>query len=257
MDAYENSKPLPAHWEITWGTWLFSLAAIVTAGGLFVALVVRIATQSTVFPWYAWLTIPAGMALADFLSGLVHWLADTWGSETMPILGKRLLHPFRVHHVNPADFLRRSFVDTNGEVAAITAPLLLAALFIPLDSGVTVTLAVFMVSFLGIGLMTNQIHQWAHMRRPPLVVRLLQQAGIILKHEDHEQHHRPPYVQNYCITTGWCNRPLVACRFFPRLERCITWLTGLQPRQDDQAFHDAVYRHDDTMHAPQDVMTNR
>ena len=35
-------------------------------------------------------------------------------------IGPRLLVPFRVHHVNPEDFLRRRFVDTNGEVAAIT-----------------------------------------------------------------------------------------------------------------------------------------
>jgi hypothetical protein len=253
----DKPTPLPAHWEIGWGTWLFSLVAIVTAFGLFLALAIRLAAHSTVFPWYAWLTIPAGMALADFLSGMVHWLADTWGSETMPVLGKRLLHPFRVHHVNPADFLRRSFVDTNGEVAALSAPLLLAALFIPLDTAFNVNLAMFAASFLGIALWTNQIHQWAHMRRPPILIHALQQARLILRQEDHEQHHRPPYVQNYCITTGWCNRPLVAIGFFPRLERGITWLTGLQPRQDDQAFHDAVYQRDDTLCASQNAMSSR
>lgn len=232
---------LPAHWEIGLGTRIVSITAITVAFGLLGWLVFRIAVMSAVFPWYAVLAIPAGMAMADFLSGMVHWLADTWGSETMPILGKRLLHPFRVHHVNPADFLRRRFADTNGEVAVLTIPLLVGALFIPLDGALWVTLAVFAVSFLGIGLMTNQIHQWAHMRRAPIVVRQLQQLGLILSHEDHEQHHRPPYVQNYCITTGWCNRPLRAIRFYPRLERCITWLTGVQPRKDDEAFHEAVY----------------
>ena len=29
-----------------------------------------------------------GMALADFLSGLVHWLADSYGSVDLPIVGK-------------------------------------------------------------------------------------------------------------------------------------------------------------------------
>ena len=233
--------PLPEHLEIGFRTHLLSVVAIAIAFILLLVLAVRIAFLSEVFPWYALLAIPGGMMLADFMSGMVHWSADTWGSESMPILGKRLLHPFRVHHVNPADFLRRRFADTNGEVAWLTIPLLCVAFLIPLTSNLSVTAAVFVTSFLGIGLMTNQIHQWAHMRRAPMGIRQLQQLRLILSHEDHETHHRPPYVQSYCITTGWCNRPLAAIQFYPRLERCITWLTGIQPRKDDEAFHQEVF----------------
>ena len=36
-----------------------------------------------------------GIISADFISGFVHWLCDTWGSIDMPIVGKTLIRPFR------------------------------------------------------------------------------------------------------------------------------------------------------------------
>jgi ubiquitin-conjugating enzyme E2 variant len=39
---------------------------------------------------------------------------------------------------------------------------------------------------------------------------------------------------NYCIATGWCNDVLTLAGFFPRLERVVTRLTGVVPRDDEQ-----------------------
>jgi len=177
------------------------------------------------------------MACADFASGLVHWSADTWGNESMPLLGKRFLRPFRIHHLNPDDFLLRDFVDTNGDVSMLLLPLLVATACTPADSPHTVAAILFAVAFAAGSCLTNQVHQWAHMPRPPRLVRVLQHHGIILGRDAHERHHAPPFARNYCIATGWLNAPLTAVGFFPSLERLVTLSTGLRPREDDACFY--------------------
>jgi len=202
----------------------------------FVSLVSLIGLR---FPWMP-LVMLAGFVAADFLSGLIHWTADTWFRDTMPMLGQRLLKPFRVHHVNPDDFLRRNVLDTNGDVAFIVIPFLIAVFWISTAAPWSAALAVYVVSFCAAGLPTNQVHQWAHMKDPPTVIRWLQASRLILNRRAHLQHHKAPHIDNYCITLGWCNPLLTAIDFFPRLERTVTRLTGMQPRHDDQKYYAAL-----------------
>jgi ubiquitin-conjugating enzyme E2 variant len=176
------------------------------------------------------------VVLADLVSGLVHWIADTWGSESLPVVGRRFLRPFRVHHTNPDDFLRRNFLDTNGDVAMLCLPVLLAGFLIPLDTGPGRLAAVALVAFCAGVLPTNQVHQWAHMPNPPGWVGWLQRRGLLLSHAQHQRHHVAPFAVNYCISTGWCNRPLTTVGFFPALEWVVGRLTGLTPRGEDLAF---------------------
>jgi len=151
------------------------------------------------------------------------------------VIGRRILVPFRVHHVNPDDFLRRRFLDTNGDVAAISLPLLLGLLALPLDTVGQQAFAACGFAFCVVGAMTNQIHQWAHMPSPPRAVRTLQQTGLFLRRHEHAVHHRLPYHGHYCITTGWWNGPLERIDFFRRLEAAITWFTGARPRADERS----------------------
>ena len=191
--------------------------------------------------WLSWRVLAAfaiGAVLADFGSGVVHWTADTWGSEAMPVLGRRFLRPFRVHHVNPHDLLRRDFIDCNGDVAMITCPIFLAAWLVPTSDEAGRLVVAFLVAFAATSLPTNQVHQWAHRPDPPRLVAWLQRARVILPRAEHERHHQPPHVSSYCIATGWCNRVLGAIGFFPALERLISRLTGFEPRRDERVFAD-------------------
>ena len=229
----------PVHYDLTRSQYLFSVMSIASAFALLIVYAARLAARVDLLNWWMPVAFAGGVAAADFASGIVHWGADTWGREDLPLIGRRLLVPFRVHHVNPEDFLRRSFVDTNGDVAGVAVPVLAALVNVPLGAGWD-GVAMFGFGFCGVGVLTNQIHQWAHMPAPPRLVQVAQSLGIVLGRVDHAVHHQQPHDAHYCITTGWCNRPLERIRFFRRLESAVTLFTGQRPREDDRR-HIAVY----------------
>ena len=228
---------VPVVQPLTGVRWFVSAASIACAGALAAACGIRLATQIDLVQWWVPFAIAGGIVAADFTSGIVHWAADTWGRDDLPVLGPRLLVPFRVHHINPGDFVARSFVDTNGEVAMPAALMLVAVLALPLHTGWGAYAAVFAQALCTVGMMTNQIHQWAHRARVTAAVRIAQRAGLLMRTCAHAGHPDRPYHTRYCITTGWCNAALDTFAFFRRLEQLVTWLTGARPRQDDRRYH--------------------
>jgi ubiquitin-conjugating enzyme E2 variant len=233
-----DSEALPRHDQMGRITRAIEALSIAVALALLVANLLRFASEPMILSWRLVAAIAAGAYLADFGSGLVHWIADTWGSEALPLVGRRLLRPFRIHHQNPRDFLRRDFIDCNGDVAMITCPIFMSTWLVPSASELGQLASVFLVAFAATALPTNQVHQWAHQASPPWLVAWLQKAGVILNRAQHARHHTPPYVANYCIATGWCNPILSAIGFFPALERAIQLTTGAEPRRDDRGFAD-------------------
>ena len=221
------AEPTPAQLVVS-GVWIAMALLLLAAAGA------RIGQRVSLVQWWLPVSLWAGIMAADFASGLLHWGADTWGRADLPIVGARFLVPFRVHHLNPDDFLRRRFLDTNGDVAALTIPALAGLLVFPLDLAWQQAAAVAGLAFCALAGMTNQIHQWAHMPVPPKMVRGFQALGLLLRPRHHRTHHDRPYDAHYCITTGWCNRPLEAIGFFRRLERAVTRVTGARPREDEQ-----------------------
>jgi ubiquitin-conjugating enzyme E2 variant len=232
----EDSAVPPVHYELTRSQFLFSVVSIIAAFLFLAALALRLVLRIDLLTWWLPVAFVAGVAAADLGSGLVHWAADTWGRDDLPIIGRRLLVPFRVHHVNPDDFLRRSFVDTNGDVAFMAGVVLATFLPAPLETPLERAVVVSAFAFCGFGMLTNQIHQWAHNPSPPALVRVLQRSRLILGPAAHAEHHARPFDDHYCITTGWWNRPLARLSVFRRLESAITFITGARPREDDRRY---------------------
>lgn len=189
-------------------------------------------------PWLILAAFLTGFIVADFVSGFVHWLGDTWGSTEMPILGKALIRPFREHHVDERAITRHDYIETNGNNCAISVPWAFGALITPLD-GEWHLLALFTVvsitSMIFWVMMTNQFHKWAHEtdEERPAWVTFLQRLHVVLPPAHHQIHHTRPFLDYYCITTGWLNWPLKKLTFYRTSERIITALTGIIPRKDD------------------------
>ena len=207
------------------------IVAIVAVAVLCTHLLIRLAhVEHPAWAWTLACAAVAGYIAADFISGLVHWIFDTWGSPDTPVLGDSFIRPFREHHSDPLSITRHDFVETNGNSCIASLPLILGAGFIPVDTAPGLFAAAFLLcTSIGI-LATNQIHKWAHVQDPGRVVVLLQRCRLILTPDHHRIHHVAPYATQYCITTGWLDPLLRATRFHHRLERVIAAVAGVRPR---------------------------
>jgi len=182
-----------------------------------------------------------GIIFADFSSGVVHWAADTWGTLEVPFFGSTFIRSFREHHVSPTAMCEHDWFETNGDnFMLVVIPLFLLMrknLMENSENGIPAWWDMFSVTFwiaaaMSVAL-TNQFHKWAHTHRPPSYVTFLQKYRIILPKEIHTQHHKPAFDGSYCITTGWLNPLLDALGFWRFVEKYITMITGLIPREDD------------------------
>ena len=171
-----------------------------------------------------------GYVLADLLTGVVHWLFDTWGNEDAPLVGRNFIRPFREHHKDPRSITRHDFVETNGNNCLATLPILLVACFIPTTSPPGLFAVASLLSLSAAAVATNQFHKWAHTDEPGSLISALQRYRLILPREHHRLHHIAPFSTHYCITTGWLNPALRATDAFRRLERAISAATGAKPR---------------------------
>lgn len=219
---------------------IFEIIGIATFAVLFIWLVARLAGM--IHAPLAWAVLATAMlggyVLADFGSGMAHWLFDRYGTVNTPVFGMGFVKPFREHHVDPKGITRHDFVETNGNNCIVTAPLLAFALLLPFESGQTWALftGAVLASLAIFTFGTNQFHKWSHEDNPPKFVRKLQNAHLILGVGHHDVHHKAPFDKYYCITTGWLNPLLNRIRYFQRLEHLIYRVTGVRAGEDDAQY---------------------
>lgn len=215
----------------------FEIATLITFSALWILCVRNINAQDGFSSLLLNLIcLITGLLVADFLSGVVHWYFDTWGTVNTPVLGV-LVRSFREHHLYPKAMCDHDFIEVSADNCIIPIPFLVVCCLWKVQlswhielflMGSTIWTVVFV-------LFTNQVHKWAHMslKDRPYLARLLQKSRIILNSKHHWGHHVNPYDHNYCIFSGWCNPFLEKIDFWKKVESFITKKSGYLPRLDD------------------------
>jgi ubiquitin-conjugating enzyme E2 variant len=159
--------------------------------------------------------------LADFITGIIHWLEDKCLSNYSEVhFLQTVIDDNNLHHENPSalcDFSLWRNIDTS---VAATWPICTALYF--LNAPQVLYMAIFFASF------ANIIHRYSHETKSkiPKFIRILQNTGIICSKKHHFGHHyfrgkildRGDAKVRYCVMTNWLNPILDYIKFFPRLE---------------------------------------
>jgi len=233
--AFESAE-VSLHYRYSRAHRALELSAIAMFAALAAGLAWKVAL--TVEGTAAWIilttSIGAGYVLADLVSGIVHWLADRYGTTETPLFGANFIRPFREHHIDPKAITEHDFVETNGSNCIVSVPCMAFTFFVlPVEESLFGTFLhggtlAFCLSIFA----TNQFHKWAHMDSPPLLVPLLRRCSLILTPEHHDTHHTSPYDRHYCITVGWWNPVLERLKLFERIETVLAFVTGARPAEE-------------------------
>jgi ubiquitin-conjugating enzyme E2 variant len=167
------------------------------------------------------------LLLIDFLSGFFHWLEDSYGTETTPVLGKLIVIPNLIHHREPRDFVKSAFWRRNVVTACLCLGLSSAYALV---FGTSWRVYLFFV----LGAFCNEFHCWAH--RSPAengpFIATLHRLRIIQTPGHHAVHHTDPKNRAYCVFTNLMNPMLDRIEFWRRLEGVIAVVLRVRPRLD-------------------------
>jgi ubiquitin-conjugating enzyme E2 variant len=168
------------------------------------------------------------VVLADFISGLVHWLEDAYARPDMRLVGKIAEENLR-HHARPREFISKSWWESSSD-------LLLVGLLALLVSLLTHTFSGWLLLFVGLTINANQIHKWSHQgpRENPKIVTWLQQKKVLQTPREHARHHRGEKNSHYCVITNHLNPVLEKIGFWKGLENGIEFMTGVKRRTDEE-----------------------
>lgn len=150
--------------------------------------------------------------LADLLSGLIHWVCDSFGCASTRFWGPAFIGPFRRHHDTPRDITKITLAEnlSSSAMAGLVALLLLSHELVSQDPYTPLkTFGMLLyILFVQFSVLSNLFHRWAHLREKDKnqAIHFLQDHNLIIRSEHHWRHHKQNFRVNYCISNGWANQ---------------------------------------------------
>lgn len=169
----------------------------------------------------------ASLLIADFVTGMFHWLEDTYNIP----FGDILCHN-RLHHIKPYEMTKYTTLETITSTLYFAIPLMLLNYFF-IKSQIMMISLVFMT-------FANQIHKLSHYPTKMIkskTIHFLQRTGIFQSKSHHHIHHSET-TKYYCVMTNYLNPFLEYINFWRRIEYFIQVVFGIYPRT--KSDHDVV-----------------
>eukprot|EP00466_Bigelowiella_natans_P007036 jgi/Bigna1/86460/estExt_fgenesh1_pg.C_100297 len=201
-------------------------------------------------------SVAVSILFADFFTGVFHWAVDNYGNKDTPVFGA-VIEAFQenensercscvgVHHEKPWTLTYRPFATNAFAISLSVIPLLVVATALgPVANGAMEygesaaggagilgpNWELGVVVFANAQVLSQEFHKYTHMKSIPKAVKHLQDCGVMLPRMMHQNHHKSPYGDNYCILTGQMNPLLDSTNFFRRLEKIVYTCTGNEPK---------------------------
>jgi len=189
-------------------------------------------------------SVAVSILFADLFTGVFHWAVDNYGNKDTPVFGA-VIEAFQVHHEKPWTLTYRPFATNAFAISLSVIPLLVVATALgPVANGAMEygesaaggagilgpNWELGVVVFANAQVLSQEFHKYTHMKSIPKAVKHLQDCGVMLPRMMHQNHHKSPYGDNYCILTGQMNPLLDSTNFFRRLEKIVYTCTGNEPK---------------------------
>ncbi len=156
--------------------------------------------------------------LADFVSGFIHWLEDTYAKPGMPFIHQIAVEN-ELHHEKPRAFLAKSWWQSSWDSVLAVTLLVAIVWYAGFLSWPVVLFAVLAAN-------ANQLHKWTHQnaQEKPRIVTRMQKWNILQTCRHHAKHHSGDKNTHYCVVTNILNPVLERMNFWRTLEHMIAQL---------------------------------
>lgn len=153
--------------------------------------------------------IVAALAMADLVTGAIHWFEDRYAKRSWPVVGEWIAAPNELHHAEPRAFLENGYFWRNSTT-------LIPCVFIA--GGFAYFGCWWWLLVTVLSSQANEIHALAHRGGVSTPIKILQESGIFQSARHHAAHHVSPFATHFCIMTNWLNPLLDRMRFWRFLE---------------------------------------